>query len=176
MLNTPHETPKSSINIFSKKLIDAYTLYIAITERYKLSWKAIEQLLADSKKLQPIIHTMVLSEQNQPHNHAMSFTYKENQSYQELPYLYCKKNLSTTRKKISWYLTSLHTQNNVEQSAICHCLTHTLTKIELLESTVVITPEYYTEQIKIASVKQPIILELLKGSISSIAKKLIPFF
>jgi hypothetical protein len=122
---------------------------------------------------------MVLNAHNEPrHTFLPRLHYKKNEPYQELPYLYFKKNLDATKRTVTTYLETLDTQDTVEQSAIGHCLHYVLKKIELLDKFIITTPEYYQEQIKTASVKQSTspVFQLLQASLGFMMKKCIPLF
>jgi hypothetical protein len=177
-LNTPGVLYKSSTASYSKKLTQAYALYTAIINEYKNKWETIEHLHKQPEKLHKTFHAMVLTSQNESGDSSLLLNNKKNKPYQELPYLYFKKNLDTAKKTIINHLETVQTQNVTEQSAISHCLHHVLTKIESLDTFIITTPEYYQEQVKIASVNKqtPLMLQILQASLGFIAKKFVPLF
>lgn len=162
---------------YPKKLITAYAFYIAFAKEYAQVFKKILSASEKSAYWRKLVHETVLTTHNALQNKQENILVnKENSHYEELPYLYFKKNLTTARKKILSFITLLNTQYLIEQSSIIHCLNHTFKQIEKLEKAIIQMPEYYQEQIKIATKKESFITQFLPSGIGFIAKKIIPFF
>ncbi|RTL06644.1 hypothetical protein EKK58_04930 [Candidatus Dependentiae bacterium] len=173
-LETPIYSNKIIEQQYSPKLMQAYAFYIAIVIQHANDFKQIHSSRhKNDKDQQALIHQIVINNYN---NKEKLLVYKENTAYQELPYLYCKKNLSAIKKKINNILNSLKTKHILEQSSIKHCFEHLLIQIDLLEKAIISTPEYYQEQVKIAVKKESFFTQIVQSGLGFIAKKIIPFF
>lgn len=176
-LERPYTITIVNQKLYTKKLITAYAFYITFAKQYTYVFKKIISNSKKSTLFYKLIHKMVLNEHNASQDQKKNLlACKENTVYQELPYLYFKKNLTTTKKKILNLITSLDTEHIIEQSSIIYCLMHICKQIETIEKAVIKMPEYYQEQIKIASKKEPFFTQMLQSGIGFITKKIIPFF
>lgn len=159
--------------IFSQKLYHAYSLYIAIIKKYKDDFVVLAE--TDPTVLQNKIHTMVINSNNRKNTPSRILSYKKVYRYRELPYIQYKETINYLLDKIDTITTKLSPDFTFQQAAILHCLCTVSEKLRTLNDTVARTPNYYQEKIKIASVKEPFFIELLKITVGFVFKKTIPF-